>query len=149
MKLQINPNAYQQMRTHAEADYPNECCGFFYGHEGDLRQVKTALRVENAKEGDKSRRFQITPEDYRNAENYALEHELDLLGVYHSHPDHPAEPSEHDRKVALPWFSYIIISVENGKAVNGRSWRLNEDRQFEEEPIEEQPLSNTQKDTAN
>lgn len=124
------------MQAHAEAGYPNEICGFFYGLEGDVRQVQLAREVENAKEGDQSDRFQIDPLDYQKAEKYAIDHDLDLLGVYHSHPDHPAEPSEHDRKVAMPWFSYIIISVRDGKAESTRSWQLNEERQFEEEPVE-------------
>ncbi|WP_372634148.1 Mov34/MPN/PAD-1 family protein [Fodinibius sp.] len=136
MKLEISNHALQKMQDHAEADYPNECCGFFYGREGDIRQVRIARRVDNAKEGDQRRRFQIDPQDYRKAEQYAVDHDLDLLGVYHSHPDHPAEPSEHDRKVAMPWFSYIIISVGDGAVAGVRSWRLNDHRQFEEEPTE-------------
>lgn len=125
------------MKRHAEAEYPNECCGFFFGLEEDNeRQVRLIHEVENAKEGDQSDRFQIDPLDYQKAEKYAIEHDLDLIGVYHSHPDHPAEPSEHDREVALPWFSYIIISVDGGEAVNTRSWRLNDERKFEEELTE-------------
>lgn len=135
MKLAIDKEALAKMKRHAEADYPNECCGFFYGLEGDERRVRVAREVENAKEGDQSDRFQIDPLDYQEAEKYAIEHDLDLLGVYHSHPDHPAEPSEHDREVAMPWFSYIIISVQNGEAVNTRSWQLNSERKFEEETV--------------
>lgn len=136
MNLIISNEALQKMNNHAEADYPNECCGFFYGLEGEIRRVRVAREVANAKEGDQSERFQIDPLDYQKAEKYAIEHDLDLLGIYHSHPDHPAEPSEHDREVALPWFSYIIISVQDGKAVNTRSWQLNDERKFEEEAIE-------------
>jgi len=136
MKVRISFDALQQMHKHAETDYPNECCGFFYGLEGDIRQVRITRKVENAKEGDQRRRFQIAPKDYQEAEKYAIDHDLDLLGVYHSHPDHPAEPSEHDRKVAMPWFSYIIISVQDGEAVKTRSWQLNNERQFEEETVE-------------
>ncbi|SHG23555.1 Proteasome lid subunit RPN8/RPN11, contains Jab1/MPN metalloenzyme (JAMM) motif [Fodinibius roseus] len=136
MKLNISNHALQKMRSHAEADYPNECCGFFYGLEGEVRQVQIARQVDNAKDGDQRRRFQIDPRDYRKAEQYAIDHDLDLLGVYHSHPDHPAEPSEHDRKVAMPWFSYIIISVRDGAAADVRSWRLNDHREFEEESTE-------------
>lgn len=124
------------MYQHAESDYPNECCGFFYGlADGNQRHVRIVQEVENAKEGDQRRRFQIDPLDYQEAEKYAINHDLDLLGVYHSHPDHPAEPSEHDRKVAMPYFSYIIISVQNGKADTSRSWQLNESQQFDEELI--------------
>lgn len=135
MALEISSDALKKMQTHAEADYPNECCGFFYGLEGETRQVRVVHEVENAKEGDQSNRFQISPKDYQEAEKYAIDHDLDLLGVYHSHPDHPAEPSEHDRKVAMPWFSYIIISVQDGQTESTRSWRLNDERQFKEEPV--------------
>lgn len=141
MKLTIDKEALIKMKRHAESDYPNECCGFFYGLEGDERQVRTTREVENAKEGDQSERFQIDPLDYQKAEKYAIEHDLDLLGVYHSHPDHPAEPSEQDREVAMPWFSYIIISVEDGEAVNTRSWQLNDERQFEEEAVSTEEFS--------
>lgn len=136
MKLVIAKKALQAMYQHTEAGYPNEYCGFFYGRDGDIRHVQTIWKVENAKEGDQRRRFKIEPVDYQKAEKYALDNDLDLLGVYHSHPDHPAEPSEHDRKVAMPWFSYIIISVQKGDAVRMRSWQLNNDRQFEEEAVE-------------
>ena len=132
----ISTEAREKMRRHAREEYPNECCGFFYGKDGDSRQVQVARAVSNVKQGNKRRRFEIDPLDYQKAERYALDNELDLLGVYHSHPDHPAEPSEHDRSVALPWFSYIIISVEDGHTADIRSWRLNDERQFEEESIE-------------
>jgi proteasome lid subunit RPN8/RPN11 len=69
------------------------------------------------------------------AERYALDNDLQLLGVYHSHPDHPAEPSEHDRVAAQPWFSYVIISVLKGAINNTRSWILNGQSRFEEESI--------------
>lgn len=124
------------MIAHAEEYYPNECCGFFFGTDGEVRKISLSRQVTNAREGDQRRRFQIDPEDYRKAEKFAVEQNLDLLGVYHSHPDHPAVPSEHDRRVAMPYFSYIIISVKGGKAEETRSWQLNEERQFDEEPFE-------------
>lgn len=136
MKVTTQHQPAKAMRQHAEEYYPNECCGFFYGKDGEVREITLARRVTNAKDGDQRRRFQIDPKDYQEAEKYALENDLDLLGVYHSHPDHPAEPSEHDRKVAMPYFSYIIISVQDGKATSTRSWQLNEERQFEEENFE-------------
>lgn len=141
MKLEISNEALQAIHRHAEADYPNECCGFFYGREGEVRRVEVVRQVENTKEGDQRRRFRIDPKDYQKAEKYAIDHDVDLLGVYHSHPDHPAKPSEHDRKVAMPWFSYIIISVQDGHATATRSWRLNEERQFDEEPTEHKKFS--------
>lgn len=145
MKLVLDKKALNSMIGHAEEYYPNECCGFFYGRDGENREVAQARKVTNAREGDQRDRFQIDPKDYQKAEKYAVDHDLDLLGVYHSHPDHPAAPSEHDRKVALPYFSYIIISVQKGKAANTRSWQLNEERQFDEEIVEIKEFSEQQK----
>jgi proteasome lid subunit RPN8/RPN11 len=115
--------------------YPDECCGFLYGKEdSNGRRIITQARVvKNVKEGDKRRRFEISPQDYIEAEKYAEEQQVELLGVYHSHPNHPAIPSEHDRAAAQPFFSYLIISVNNKEPGAIRSWRLNDDWQFEEE----------------
>lgn len=117
--------------------FPDECCGFFYGQEDSKgnRIVTEILVVNNAKEGDKRRRFEISAKDYLQGEHYATEKGLQLLGVYHSHPNHPAIPSEHDREAAQPYFSYIIISVLSNQTTHMRSWRLNDNFQFEEEEI--------------
>lgn len=115
--------------------FPDECCGFVFGREdSNGRRIITEARVvKNVKEGDKRRRFEIAPQDYLDAEKYAEEKQIELLGVYHSHPNHPAVPSEHDRAAAQPFFSYLIISVNNKEPGPIRSWRLNDDWQFEEE----------------
>lgn len=115
--------------------YPNECCGFLYGNEDSngRRFITLARVVTNVKDGDKRRRFEISAFDYLEAEHYAEEQQIELLGVYHSHPDHPAIPSEHDRAAAQPFFSYLIISVNNREPGAIRSWRLNDDWQFVEE----------------
>jgi len=113
-----------------------KCVGFFYGIEGEDRQVLVAREVKNVKEGDQRRRFEVDPYDYLNAEKFAEKNGLTLLGIYHSHPNHPAIPSEHDLKQAVPYFSYIIISVMDGKTANVSSWQLNiQSNQFEEEKI--------------
>ena len=119
----------------AVQSFPDECCGFVFGHEdSNGRRIITRARVvQNAKEGDKRRRFEIAPQDYLDAEKYAGEQQLELLGIYHSHPNHPAVPSEHDRAAAQPFFSYLIISVNEKEPGPIRSWRLNDDFQFEEE----------------
>lgn len=120
----------------AENTFPDECCGFLFGKEqAEDRFVTAALFVDNAKDGDKRRRFEIAPKDYMAAEKYADENGLVLLGIYHSHPNHPAIPSEHDRKAAQPFFSYLILSVENGRFANQRSWVLNDQFQFDEELV--------------
>jgi len=132
----IEPQARQLMIADAIKTFPDECCGFLFGVEKESDRIVTdILIVTNAKEGDKRRRFQISPRDYMKAEQYADENNLYLLGIYHSHPNHPAIPSEHDRLAAQPWFSYVIISVLERKVGLIRSWRLNEDNQFEEEKL--------------
>jgi proteasome lid subunit RPN8/RPN11 len=116
--------------------FPDECCGFLFGTENEnIRSFTKILVVENTKEGDKKRRFSITPRDYMKAETLASELDLTLLGVYHSHPVHPAIPSEHDLSVAMPYFSYVIVSVYGENDIHVRSWKLNDERQFEEELV--------------
>jgi proteasome lid subunit RPN8/RPN11 len=135
--LYFSPQTYRCMLADAVQTFPDECCGFLFGVENDKgeRYLTDLLIVNNAKEGDKRRRFEIASKDYLRAERYADERDLTLLGVYHSHPNHCAVPSEHDRLAAQPFFSYVIVSVLNGRADAVRSWRLNDDRHFEEEPI--------------
>lgn len=135
--ISIDSKARDLMNKDGLDSFPDECCGFFYGNEDGLgnRSVTEILVVNNAKEGDKRKRFEISAKDYMKAERYALEKGLQLLGVYHSHPDHPAIPSEHDRVSAQPYFSYIIISVLSNRTTHMRSWRLNDNFQFEEEAI--------------
>jgi proteasome lid subunit RPN8/RPN11 len=135
--LSVENIALSKMINDAIRTFPDECCGFLLGHEvGTQRTISTILVVDNSKEGDKRRRFEIAPKDYLNAELFADREGLQLLGVYHSHPNHPAVPSEHDRIAAQPWFSYIIVSVHDEKFEDIRSWRLNDDLHFEEEKLQ-------------
>ena len=135
--IKITREAEKVMNDDALNTFPDECCGFFFGTEDNSgrRTITTAIVVNNSKEGDKRRRFEISPRDYMKAEQFAASNDLQLLGVYHSHPNHPAVPSEHDRAAAQPFFSYIIISVSADGVKDSRSWRLNNDFQFEEEEI--------------
>ncbi|HEY6899511.1 MAG TPA: M67 family metallopeptidase [Puia sp.] len=127
--------------------FPDECCGFLFGREetDGTRLVLDMLVVDNSKEGDKTRRFVISPLDYMTAEQHALDHDWTLIGIYHSHPKHPAIPSEHDRIAAQPFFSYVIISVLDRETINLRSWLLNDQQQFEEEQITEHQLTEKHK----
>ncbi len=126
--ITIEPNIEQLMLQDASHTFPDECCGFLFGKEaGEERLITDILVVNNAKEGDKRRRFEIAPRDYLKAERYADKTGLTLLAVYHSHPNHPAIPSEHDRAAAQPFFSYLIVSVMNGALDHVRSRRLNDD----------------------
>ena len=124
-----------EMKAHALAIYPDECCGFLYGTEqtDSSRMITKILEVNNSKTGDTRRRFEISGKDYMLAEKFALENDILLLGIYHSHPNHPAIPSEHDRVAALPYFSYVILSITPGTIDHIRSWQLNDLSQFEEE----------------
>jgi proteasome lid subunit RPN8/RPN11 len=139
----IEPPIRQLLVEDAVNTFPDECCGFLFGREetDGTRVIIDILVVDNSKQGDKTRRFEISPSDYMTAEQHALDHDWALLGIYHSHPKHPAIPSEHDRKAAQPYFSYVIVSVRDSEATveNGgiilRSWLLNEEQQFEEEKI--------------
>jgi proteasome lid subunit RPN8/RPN11 len=134
----IEESPLNEMYRDALQSFPDECCGFLFGKEtAELRRITNILVVNNSKEGDKRRRFEIAPKDYMNAERFAEKNNLQFLGIYHSHPKHPAIPSEHDRVAAQPYFSYVIISVDD--VINDiRSWQLNDDLKFEEETIENQ-----------
>src|SRR5512138_2858383 len=124
----------EQMNVHVEKAYPEEGAGFLIG-EGD--EVREILALSNSREdGARHNRFLFTPGDYLNAELKAEALGLSLIGVFHSHPDCPNVPSDYDREWAQPFFSYIITRVDEGKAVNNRSWKLLEDRsKYEEEEI--------------
>lgn len=134
LKLESKPK--DEMIADGINSFPDECCGFMFGTEdGDTRTVTTSLVVHNSKEGDKRRRFEISAMDYMNAERFADDNNLLLLGIYHSHPNHPSIPSEHDRVAAQVYFSYVIISIKEKAFAGIQSWRLNEASQFEEEQI--------------
>jgi proteasome lid subunit RPN8/RPN11 len=135
--IRLNEQAFLLMQQDALSTFPNECCGFFYGDDsGNIRDILLAKEVVNSQAGDQRRRFEIAPFDYMKAEQYALKNNLTLLGIYHSHPNHPSVPSIHDLQKALPYFSYIIISVNEGQFNTLQSWRLNEQiGQFEEEQV--------------
>jgi len=126
-----------RINQHGEQSYPEEGAGFLLGSDNGTRQVENILILPNAREDSaRHNRFLITPEAYLKAELEADKLGLSLIGVFHSHPDHPNWPSEYDREWAQPFFSYIITTVNAGQAAESRSWRLSEDRtQYAEEKI--------------
>jgi proteasome lid subunit RPN8/RPN11 len=132
--LAISKELLDQIHAHGEEAYPEEGAGFLIGNND---KVENILPLENTREdGARHNRFLIAPEDYLKAELTADKLGLSLIGVFHSHPDHPNHPSEYDREWAQPFFSYIITTVNEAKAIESRSWRLLEDRsRFEEEKI--------------
>ena len=139
LSVEISREALENMINDLEGAYPDEGCGFLFGRDEVVRNIVEARKVVNSKEGDKRRRFEVQPIDYMKAELYADENNLQLVGIYHSHPNHPARPSETDLKQAFPVFSYIIVSVNDGKAGDITSWQLNDSGDFEEEKIINKP----------
>ena len=127
---QLAPDAEADIRRHASETYPDECCGALIA-SGD--SIVEAYRLPNTTSAGARRRFLIGPEDYRLAEGRAREARGALAGFYHSHPDHPAVPSQHDLAQAWPNLTYIIVAVSGGTPGDLKSWRLLEDRSgFEE-----------------
>lgn len=136
--IYLNQSSIDVIFADAVQIFPDECCGFIYGIDTnpETRNITVAKTVINNKTGDKRRRFEISPLDYMKAERFAEENNLQLLGVFHSHPNHPAIPSATDLEKALPFFSYIIVSVIEGVVANTTSWLLNSaENKFEEEVI--------------
>lgn len=138
MSLLISSQLLENIHAHGESAYPEEGAGLLLGTAiGGQKQVTQIMALANSREeGARHNRYLLTPQDYLRGEQEADRLGLDVLGVFHSHPDHPNRPSEFDRDWAMPWFSYLITSVQAGQAVESRSWLLTEDRsQFSEEQI--------------
>ena len=141
MNTSIKPGILKKVEAHLVAAYPHEACGFLLGKQiGGDRTITHEIEVENKSTDNRKRRFVIDPLDYLKAEKFAAQEGLELLGIYHSHPDHPAIPSVHDLASAQPFFSYFITSIREGTRIETRSYRLT-DHQFEEELLTIQPLA--------
>ena len=141
MALMLGAGVDEAIRDHGRQTYPHECCGAMLGRAG---VVVEACPLPNTTEEGPRRRFLVRPQDYRAAERRATERGLQLLGFYHSHPDHPARPSQYDLDHAWPVFSYVIVSVREGVAAELTSWRLREDRAaFDEETVTLEPAAIT------
>jgi proteasome lid subunit RPN8/RPN11 len=125
MGIRLDRGIDEAIRAHGVETYPNECCGALIGREG---VVTATYALPNTTEEGPRRRFLVRPSDYQEAEKRATAAGGDLLGFYHSHPDHPARPSQYDLDHAWPFFSYIIVSVRDGVSEAMTSWRLRDDR---------------------
>ena len=137
MALTITAEVDAAIRAHGSETYPNECCGALIGRSGVVTEV---YALPNTTEEGPRRRFLVRPQDYREAEKRATAAGAELLGFYHSHPDHPAKPSQYDLDHAWPFFSYIIVAVRGGTAEDMTSWRLLEDRSaFDGETLSVRP----------
>jgi proteasome lid subunit RPN8/RPN11 len=138
LRLHLSAELLSQIHAHGEAAYPEEGAGFLLGKaNGENRMGTLILPASNVREdAARQNRYQITPQENLKAEQLAAARGLDVIGIFHSHPDHPNQPSDFDREWALPWYSYLITSVNIGKAVETRSWRLSDDRsKYSEEKI--------------
>jgi len=154
MAISLVPGQINAIREHGSTDYPNECCGILLGHaHGEHKQVQEVIPLKNlrldparaqellplespGRESERNR-FLIDPLEQLHVERSARQRNLDVLGYYHSHPDAPARPSEYDREHAWPWYSYIIVSIEEGEPREMSSWVLSDDRsRFESEQME-------------
>jgi proteasome lid subunit RPN8/RPN11 len=133
--IRISEEHLEAIRRHGRESYEEEACGVIFGRsqDGD-KDVEDLLPLANSRDGLRHKRFLITPQDYRRAESEAVARNMELLGFYHSHPNHPAVPSAYDLEHAWPFFSYVIVSVWKGEPRNVRSFVMNEDRDafFEE-----------------
>ena len=143
--IKLSGRLREEIERHAEREYPHECCGLLVGRiedGGRTRIIHATYPVANifAEEGERHHRMAIEPLEYARAERRYAAEGLGVVGNYHSHPDHPAVPSQYDLEHLAPWptMSYVVVSVRGGKAVDLRSWELEADRtRFNEEEIRE------------
>jgi proteasome lid subunit RPN8/RPN11 len=148
LELTISAELAEKIGAHGAETYPHECCGALLGQDagnahdapGDAKQpareVLALFPLVNRRDDSPRNRFSVTPEDVILADKTARQQGLDVIGWYHSHPDHPARPSQYDQDHAWPWYSYIIVSVQGGTPKDMTSWRLKDDRsEYVEEKI--------------
>ena len=126
--LVLPPDLARAIEREGSAAYPNECCGILFGRDvGSERRVERLEPVANSFQADEQyHRFSIEPKDLMRAEKSAADSGQLVLGFYHSHPDHPARPSETDRQAAWPFYSYVIVSIAKGEPLDMTSWVLEE-----------------------
>jgi proteasome lid subunit RPN8/RPN11 len=141
-QLKISSELADKIRAHGAQTYPHECCGALLGKDVKVadrrvyREIHALHPLVNRRDDSPNNRFSVTSQDVLDAEKSARQQGFEVVGWYHSHPDHPARPSQYDRDHAWPWYSYIILSVANRIPEEMTSWRLADDRsEFESEEI--------------
>jgi proteasome lid subunit RPN8/RPN11 len=125
--LRLSDGMAEEIRRQGELAYPAECCGVLAGRAGESKEVVRLVPMSNRRTDD-PHRYLIAPDDLRRTISDLRGAELEVLGYYHSHPDHPAAPSAFDTEHAWPWYSYVIVRVERGRAAELASWVLEDDR---------------------
>ena len=146
MTIYLRQDLQAQLFAQMEASYPNEGGGFLFGTlNGADVQIEAITQVENTfTEEEQYHRYAMTPQDWMRLEDEADERGFVIVGYYHSHPDSAAIPSDYDRDHALPNFVYLITSVQAGRAVDMRVWRLQPDRsQFDPVELSVSPVPET------
>ena len=141
--LWMSAHLVEEIRAHGAETYPHECCGALLGRDSEAthpnvaREVLALFPLVNRRDDSPRNRFSVTAEDVLYADKAAEQQGLEVIGWYHSHPDHPARPSQYDQDHAWPWYSYVIVSVQDGSPKEMTSWRLDDDREaFSPEGIE-------------
>jgi proteasome lid subunit RPN8/RPN11 len=124
--IKIEQEPWDLMVAHAQKTYPNECCGAMLGPiDGDEKTVRVALPLENAYEGAQRERYELRPEDLLFAEREARKNGMDLIGIFHSHPDCDAYFSKTDLENSCPWYSFVVLSIQKGQFHHANSWLPN------------------------
>jgi proteasome lid subunit RPN8/RPN11 len=125
--LRLGAALADKIRREGEGAYPAECCGVIAGRPGTIKEALALVPVINRRTDD-PHRYLISPDDLRAMETELRSRDMEVLGFYHSHPDHPATPSVFDTEQAWPWYSYVIVGVDGGRAGEMTSWVLEDDR---------------------
>ena len=127
--IDIEPLPWAEMVAHAEATYPNECCGAMLGSiDGDQKLVRVSLPLDNAAEGSQRAYYELRPEDLLRADREASDRKMELIGIYHSHPDCDAYFSTTDLQNSCPWYSFVVLSIQKGEFHHANSFLPNFDQ---------------------
>ena len=127
--IRIESGPWAAMVAHARAAYPNECCGAMLGvTDGESKTVRESIALENAFEGAQAARYELRPEDLLSADKAARARGMDLIGIYHSHPDCDAYFSKTDLQNSCPWYSFVVLSIQKGEFNHANSWLPNFDQ---------------------
>ena len=127
--IRIESAPWAAMVKHAQAMYPNECCGAMLGDtDGEIKLVRESIALENAFEGAQAARYELRPQDLLAADKAARERNMDLIGIYHSHPDCDAYFSNTDLQNSCPWYSFVVLSIQKGEFNHANSWLPNFDQ---------------------
>jgi len=136
MPLRLTKPQIDAIRTHGEAIYPHECCGFLIGTvEGDVTVVDTVIPAANTRDDSPNNRYAIDPMELQSIDREAGKRNMGVVGIYHSHPDVAARPSEFDREHACPWYCYAIVSIVKGQSQELLNWKLDDNDRFIEDEI--------------